>query len=373
MRALSFFAFLVFLCWGAFFQSSAQSNSGKPVRVAVAGLTHSHVHWILGRPAQADIELVGIYEPNRDLAERFAQRHGYKMELVYSDLNQMLEATKPEAVTAFGSIFDHLRVVQACAPRGIHVMVEKPLAVSMRHAREMEALARKHSIHLLTNYETTWYGSNHQAYEMVHGQKSIGQIRKMVVHDGHQGPKEIGVNQEFLDWLTDPVLNGGGALIDFGCYGANLITWLMKGAAPTSVTAVTQQFKPHIYPKVDDEATVLLTYPGAQGIIQASWNWPVSRKDMQIYGQTGYVHTVDGAKMKARLSEKEPEVALTASSRPEPLHDPFAYLAAVIRGKVKVADDDLSSLPNNLMVVRILDAARQSAKSGKTVYLKNFK
>ncbi|CAN5901437.1 hypothetical protein BH24BAC1_BH24BAC1_32950 [soil metagenome] len=364
------FAFLLLPFLGMALPAPAQSSPAKPLRVAVAGLTHSHVHWILGRPDRGDIQIVGIYEPNRALAERFAKQHGYKMELVYADLDKMLEATKPEAVTAFGSIFDHLRVVQACAPRGVHVMVEKPLAVSMAHAREMEALARKHNIHLLTNYETTWYGSNHQAYQMVNNDQAIGQIRKVVVHDGHQGPKEIGVNQEFLDWLTDPVLNGGGALIDFGCYGANLITWLMKGAPPTSVTAVTQQLKPAIYPKVDDEATILLTYPGAQGIIQASWNWPVSRKDMEIYGQTGYVHTVDGLKMRTRLSDKKPEEALTAPPRPEPLHDPFAYLAAVVRGKVKVADDDLSSLPNNLTVVRILDAARESAKSGKTVLLK---
>ena len=335
----------------------------------MAGLTHSHVHWILRSPPKGDVEIVGIWEPNRELAERFSKQHGYKMDLVYDNLEQMLDKTKPEAVTAFGSIFDHLRVVEASAPRGIHVMVEKPLAVNMQHAQKMADLARKHNIHLLTNYETTWYGSNHEAYKMVREEKAVGEIRKVVVHDGHQGPKEIGVNKEFLDWLTDPVLNGGGALIDFGCYGANLITWLMNGAAPTSVTAVTQQLKPHIYPKVDDEATIVLTYPEAQGVIQASWNWPISRKDMEVYGQTGYVHTVDGQKMRVRLNEKNPEEPRTAAVRPAPLDDPFAYLAAVVQGRVKVADTDLSSLANNLMVVRILDAARESAKTGKTVYL----
>ena len=349
----------------------AQPASNQPLRVGVAGLSHSHVHWILGRPDKGDVMIVGIYEPNRELAERYAKQHGFSMELVYDNLEKMLDAVKPEAVTAFGPIFEHLQVVQACAPRGIHVMVEKPLAVSMKHAQEMENLARKHKIHLLTNYETTWYGSNHAAYDLVHREQAIGEIRKVVVHDGHQGPQEIGVNKEFLDWLTDPVLNGGGAIIDFGCYGANLITWLMKGAAPVSVTAVTQQLKPEVYPNVDDEATIILTYPETQGIIQASWNWPVSRKDMEIYGQTGYVHTVDGQKMRIRLEEKNPEQATVAKPRPAPLDDPFAYLAAVVRGAVKVTDDDLSSLSNNLMVVRILDAARLSAKSGKTVIMKD--
>ena len=205
---------------------------------------------------------------------------------------------------------------------------------------------------------------------MIIGEKQIGEIRKVVVHDGHRGPKEIGVNDEFLEWLTDPKLNGGGALIDFGCYGANLITWLMQGEKPQSVTAVTQQIKPDVYPKVDDEATIILTYPKAQGIIQASWNWPISRKDMEVYGQTGYIHTVDGTKMRIRLDGSSPEKPMEAAARPAPYDDPFSFLAAVVRGEIKVAPTDLSSLPVNMTVVEILDAARRSAATGKTVELK---
>jgi predicted dehydrogenase len=347
----------------------AQNTGKTPVKVGVAGLTHTHVHWILGREKKGDIEIVGIAEPNRELAQRFAKQHGFSMNLVYNTLEEMLDKTKPEAVTAFNTIFGHLDVVKICAPKGVHVMVEKPLAVNMDHARQMEALAKKHKIHLLTNYETTWYGSNHKAYDMVLKDKAIGDIRKVVVHDGHQGPKEIGVNQEFLDWLTDPVQNGGGALIDFGCYGANLITWLMKGQRPTSVTAVTQQIKPDIYPKVDDEATILVTYPKAQGIIQASWNWPYARKDMEVYGQTGSIHALDRSTMQIRLSEKEPATTTKAADLSGPYIDPFAYLAAVVRGDIQSVDD-LSSLQNNMIVVEILEAARKSAKEGKTVMLK---
>jgi hypothetical protein len=163
--------------------------------------------------------------------------------------------------------------------------MEKPLAVNMEHALAIQEAAKKGGIQILVNYETTWYASNQEAYSLVHDQKSIGNIRKVVVHDGHRGPKEIGCSADFLNWLTDPVLNGGGALTDFGCYGADLITWLMDGEKPSSVFAVTQHIKPDVYPKVEDEATVVLTYPSAQGIIQASWNWPFDRKDMEIYGQ----------------------------------------------------------------------------------------
>jgi len=112
-----------------------------------------------------------------------------------------------------------------------------------------------------------------------------GEIRKMVAMDGHEGPKEIHVQPEFFNWLTDPVKNGAGAMFDFGCYGANLMTWMMDNQRPVKVTAIAQTNKPQIYPRVDDEATILVEYPKAQGIIQASWNWPFSRKDFEVYAE----------------------------------------------------------------------------------------
>ena len=344
------------------------SAANPPLRVGVVGLTHNHVHWILGRPDRGDVKLVGIAEPNKDLAMRFLKQHNLSEKLWFPSMEAMVEKTKPEAVCAFNSIFGHLAVVEYCAPRGIHVMVEKPLAVSMEHARKMETLARQHKVHLLTNYETTWYATNHKAREMVE-QGLVGDIRKVVIHDGHAGPQEIGVNKEFLDWLTDPKMNGGGAIIDFGCYGANLMTWLMNGQKPLAVTAVTQQIKPEIYPKVDDEATIILTYPKAQAIIQASWNWPVSRKDMEIYGKTGYVFADNRTQLRYRINEKAAEQKLTLPEPKPPFDDPFAYLAAVVRGTA-TSENDLSSLKVNMVVVEILDAAVQSAKTGKTVPLK---
>ncbi|MEX2231381.1 MAG: Gfo/Idh/MocA family oxidoreductase [Cyclobacteriaceae bacterium] len=340
----------------------------RPLRVGIAGMTHGHVHMILRAASQGTVEVVGIAEPNRELAERLMNQYKIPLNLLYPNLDQMLERTKPEAVTAFGSIYDHLRVVKVCAPRKIHVMVEKPLAVSLDHAKQMETLAKDNNIHLLTNYETTWYGSNHHAYKMIHGDKQFGDIVKMVVHDGHQGPKEIGVNKEFLEWLTDPVLNGGGALMDFGCYGADLITWLMKGERPISVSAITQQIKPHIYPKVDDEATILVAYPKAQAIIQASWNWPYSRKDMEVYGQTGYV-MADKNGIRYMTDQKKGEQQEKIELRSKPYDDPFNFFAAVIRGNISVSDQDLSSLPVNMVAMEILDAAKQSAKTGKVIYL----
>jgi predicted dehydrogenase len=281
----------------------------------------------------------------------------------------MLAAIRPEGVMAFGVISEHLAVVEVCAPRGVHVMVEKPFAFDSAQAQAMATLARKHQIHLLTNYETSWYASTYEAHKLVCTDKAIGTIRKMVVHDGHWGPSEIGCPPQFLDWLTDPKHNGGGAIMDFGCYGANLITWFMGGAAPLSVTAVTQQLKPEVYPQVDDEATIILTYPGAQGIIQGSWNWPWHRKDMEIYGSTGSVIASDHVTLRIRERLNAAELSRTLPPRPDPYDDPFALFAAVSRGAVMLAPDDLYELENNLIAMRILDAARESARNGTRVHL----
>lgn len=340
----------------------------KPLRIGIARMTHAHVHALLHRSRDADVELVGIAEPNAELANRLVDQYGIDRELVFADLDTMLAETKPTAVAAYGSILEHLPVVEACAPLGVHVMVEKPLAVSGEHAQRMAALAREHGIVLLTNYETTWYGSNHALYDRVVERGEVGELRKLVVHDGHPGPIEIGCYPEFVEWLTDPEQNGGGAITDFGCYGANLATWLLDNERPLTVTGVTQQIKPDKYPHVDDEATILLTYPQTQVIVQASWNWPINRKDLHAYGETGYIKTIDDARMLVRLDEKQPEQALSAPPLTKPRHDPFAYLHAAIRGDVD-ASVGLSSLENNLIVVEILDAARESARTGRTIEL----
>ena len=254
------------------FSSAWAAETQAPIRFAIVGLNHDHARNFIPRTRDhKDAQLVGIVEPNRELAERYRKQFNLDANLFYASLEELVAKTSVQAVATFTSTFDHRRVVEFCAPRGIHVMMEKPLAVNMEHARAMAAAAKKGGIQIIVNYETTWYPGNQAAYELVCQQHAIGDLRKIVVHDGHSGPKG---SADFLVWLTDPVLDGGGALPDFGCYGADLITWLMNEQRPTSVLAITQQFQPEVYPKVEDEATILLTYPKAQGIIQASWNWP---------------------------------------------------------------------------------------------------
>ena len=344
-----------------------------PIRVAIVGLNHDHVRGFFHTlPSHPEVALVGISEPDAALRQKYVSLTHLPASLFFPSEAAMLKATHPQAILVYTSIAGHRAAIEQAAPLHIAAMVEKPLATTVEDALAIQRLSQKYNVPILTNYETTWYNSNIAAADILASGK-IGDLRKIVVHDGHQGPKEIGVSPDFFQWLTDPKQNGGGALFDFGCYGVDLTTWIMHGELPLTVTAVTLHIKPSIYPHVDDDSTIVLTYPRAQAIIQGSWNWPFSRKDMEIYGATGYVDTLyddkaPGAKLSIRLPGQAAEQIETAPQLAPPENNSLNYLSAVLAGTLH-PQHDLTSLDTNVTVVRILDAARRSAQSGRTVTL----
>src|SRR5262245_25723655 len=344
-----------------------QPAADRPLRLAIAGLVHGHVSGFLrGAQGRKDVEIIGLYDPDKALLDQYGERYKIAPEARFTSLDQMLDRTKPEAVASFTNTYDHAAVVEAAASRHIHVMMEKPLAVSNADAERIRRAATRGGVQVFVNYETTWYPSHGEIWSLMKEQKAAGEIRKMVAMDGHQGPKAINVQPEFFAWLSDPVKNGAGALYDFGCYGANLMTWLMDGQRPTALTAIAQHFQPAVYPRVDDEATIVVEYPNAQGIIQASWNWPANRKDLEVYGERGYAIATGGNGLRVALSGR-PEQTMTPAARPADEHDSIAHLMAVARGTRK--PNALSSLENNVIVTEILAAARDSARTHQRVTL----
>jgi predicted dehydrogenase len=346
--------------------------AARPVerfRLGIVGLVHGHVHGFLDAAGKrADVEIVGVAESRADLLDRHG-RQQYKLApaVLFTDLNEMLDKARPQAVAIFTDTASHSHVVAACAQRGIHVMMEKPLAIDMDGARAIADSVRRGGIQAVVNYETTWYPNTQAAWSVVRENKSIGDIRKIVFHTGHPGPKELGCSPEFLEWLLDPARNGSGALHDFGCYGADIATWLMDGRRPDSVTAVTQQLKSDpAYARVDDEATIILTYGTAQVIIQASWNWPYNWKNMEVYGSRGSYITMDRAQYRLRVGDAA-ETLTEAKPIPAPTADPLSFFMAVAQGQTK--ELGLSSLEVNMVATEVLDAARRSAKTGQSIQL----
>lgn len=365
------------LTTSALFAFSVLASAQQPARVAIVGLTHGHVQGFLHNlPNHHEVQLVGISEPDAQLRAKYEKLYHFDSKLLFADEQAMLAATHPQAILVYTAPAGHLAAIQVAAPMHIAAMVEKPLATTVPDALAIQKLATQNNIPVLTNYETTWYASNIEAMRMADANK-VGELRRIVVHDGHRGPKEIGVDPEFLSFLTDAKQNGGGALFDFGCYGADLATVLMHGDLPLSVTAITHTDKPAVYPHIDDDSTILLQYPKAVADLEGSWNWPFDRKDMEIYGATGYVDTVYVSgrvtdHLRLRLpgeKEEHPEIAPALAS---PQDDSLNYLVAVLNGSLH-PQGDLTALDTNVKVVRILAAARESAATGRTVKLSTTK
>jgi predicted dehydrogenase len=355
------------LLTGAAFAALAQE---APLRLAIAGLEHGHVSGFLrNAKARADVQIVGVYDPDAALRATYAKTFALPAEILFDKLDAMIERARPEAVATFTSTFDHAAVVEECARRRVAVMMEKPLATTVAQARAIQKAAQSGGIPVMVNYETTWYPSHGEIRSLFKQSDAAGGIRKMVAMDGHQGPKEISVQPEFLAWLTDPIKNGAGALYDFGCYGANLMTWMMDNQGPVAVTALAHTNKPAIYARVEDEATILVQYPKAQGIIQASWNWPFSRKDFEVYGERGYAIATGGGGLRVRLGDK-PEETRKPAPLPAAERDSITYLTGIARGKFRPAG--LNSLENNVIVTEILEAARESVRTGRTIDLVTY-
>jgi predicted dehydrogenase len=365
-QGLRLFAVIAMFCALAH-PRAQQPPAQPPLRLAIAGLVHGHVSGFLrGAQGRGDVQIVGIYDPDASLVRQYGERYKLPDAAMFTDLNVMLDRTKPEAVASFTNTLEHPAIVEAAAARHIDVMMEKPLAISNADAQRIKRAADRGGVDVFVNYETTWYPSHGAIWTLMKEKKSAGEIRKMVAMDGHQGPKAIKVQPEFFAWLSDPVKNGAGALYDFGCYGANLMTWLMDNQRPVSVTALTQHLQPAVYPRVDDEATILVEYPTAQGIIQASWNWPANRKDLEVYGERGFAIATGGSGLRVAVPG-EPDHTVTPAPRAPDEHDSIAHLLAVARGTRK--PNALSSLENNLIVTEILEAARESARTHKAVPL----
>ena len=171
--------------------------------------------------------VVGIVETNQTAIAKYQKRYNLPDSLFFDSYESLYQKEKPEAVSAFNQTNKHLEVVEFFAPLKIPIMVEKPLASNYEEAKKIEALHLKYQTPVLTNYETSWYESTYETKKMVDN-GLLGSLTKMVFNTGHPGPQEIGCSTEFLEWLTDPIQNRGGALTDFGCYGANIATWFKK-------------------------------------------------------------------------------------------------------------------------------------------------
>ena len=345
------------------------AQDAAKTRFAVVGLDHDHVWSLLKDIGKEPLaELVAIADPDPALVDK-AKKQVPETVKFYSDYVQMLDQAKPEAVIVATANDRHLEILRQCAKRHIHYSTEKPMATSAAEAKEMERLADAAGIKLMVNYWNAWVAPTRTIFHKVNAGE-LGPVQKIIVLYGHRGPKEIGITKQFASWLYDPKKNGGGAIMDFGCYGAELSLWL-KGR-PTRVFATTGKLKTEQHNEVDDDATIVLEYPDATAILQASWDWPYTKEQVEVFGPKGSL-LAGHYNLLFRSSETHgPNVALNGEAVAlDPISretsNPISYLVDCIRNNKPIENPLGAKL--NVQVMEILDAARESAHTGRAVEL----
>ena len=337
--------------------------AAQDYKIALIGLGHSHTWGHLNRMlAGGPVKLVGIAETVPELVAE-AKKRGADVPF-YADYKKMLDELKPDIVWGFVENNRHLEVVEACAPRHIHVIFEKPLASTYEDALAIRKLARQANILVLTNYQMAWWATNYAAKKLVEA-GDIGKVWRMRGIVGHGGPgKAEGLNRYFFLWLTDPVQNGAGALMDFGCYNALWAIWY-KGL-PQSVFAHADHLRPQEFPKVEDSAVMILSYEDGVGIFEGSWDLPHGFQDLELFGRNGSVY-VTGSKVTLRKGKGEGQAMAADAPAPE-MVGPTQYMTYCLRNHKPI--EGLVALDINVSVVQVVEAAKQSIATGKPVALR---
>ena len=333
-------------------------------KIAIVGLVHSHVWGHLSNILKSkDVKLVGVAEPNTALLAE-AEKAGVDKSLISSeDYVKMLDRTKPDIVWAFVENNRHLEIVKICAARKINVIFEKPLASNGADAREIAKLAKQSGIRIQCNYQMAWWPANYVAKKAA--ETEIGQVYRLKGIVGHGGPGSTGArNQFFFAWLTDPVKNGAGALMDFGCYNALWSLWYM--GKPETVYAHANHLRPEVFPKVEDNADLILGYKNGVGIFEGSWDLPRSYQDLEVFGLKGSVYMEQKAVTVSKGREKPRTLDLTALPPEE--SEPVAYMASRIRQNKPI--EGMVAIDINVGVIEIIDAAKESIATGRAVKLK---
>jgi predicted dehydrogenase len=341
-------------------------------RAAVIGLVHAHEGSYLPRMTRSEqIKLVGIAETIPELVQQAKEQQGAKDVPFFDDYRKMLDETKPDFVWAFVENNRHMEILKECAPRHIHVIYEKPLASTYKDALAMVELAKKYNVKVMCNYQMAWWPANQIARAEV-DKGIVGKPWRLHGIVGHGGPGSTGPGKYFFDWLTDPAKNGGGALMDFGCYNALWSLWYM--GRPESVYAEAIHLRPETFPKVEDSATMVLKYKAGINIFEGSWDLPRSFQDLEIFGSTT---APDGNLTRASIYMTQQKVELRSGrdTRELPLTplppekaDPIALMVDAIRNHKPI--EGITALDINVGVVEIIEAAKESIRTGRAVKLK---
>lgn len=331
----------------------------KKYRVGVAAMVHDHVwgelrHW----SALENVELVAAGDVNEDLREKI--RAQYNIPHVYNSWQEMVEKESLDIVQAASENSVAADIVEACAAKGVHVVSEKPMSATLAQANRMVAAAKKAGTKLMINWPTAWSPAvQEMERRILNG--DIGKLFYFKQRSAHNGPKEIGCDPHFWQWLYDEEKNGAGALMDYCCYSADMCARFL--GLPQQVTGFRGVFVKD-YPVPDDNAIILMKYAHAFGVAEACWTQTVyyATHNPVAYGTEGSL-AISGNTVILQKPGREPET-IEAPATVYPYRNGPEYLVYCLENDKPI--EGFCSMEVSRDAQEILEAGKRAADTGQT-------
>jgi predicted dehydrogenase len=362
----------------------------KTYRLGVIGFAHMHINELMRRFKELpNVEWVACADTVPVRPEKIDVRNtrGWNLQQAreeigipkaYGDYRELLEKEQLDLVLFCPENARHAEVAEAIAARGAHMLTEKPMADSMVNATRMATAARNAGVELIVNWPSTWNPAVRTMQRLAR-EGVIGRVWQFRNRYGSRGPLSHGSVHPGVDGrmveMTDAEKGatwwhqagtGGGALLDYCCYGACMSRWIIGEPATAAVGMKANLCTP--YGDADDNAVITVRFPSAMAILEATWSTidhgipagPV------VYGTTGTLMTErrGGAwvVLIKRGADKEPEVVPA-----DPLPAGRETLGKEVMHHLETGEPlhETLQLDFNLDAMAILDAGRRSADSGK--------
>ena len=259
---------------------------GRPIRLGILSLAHHHADGYLRSISMLPgVELVGLWDEDGQRSSEVAAAHGSSAFESEADLL----AAGVEGVLICSVSGEHRRLAERAAAAGVHVLCEKPLATRVDDARAMIAACAAADVRLMTAFPMRFS----PLLQALHASIRAWTIGELICLEGVNTGE---VPDGHGSWFVDPVLAGGGALMDHVVHLADLYRWVL-GNEVVEVYAVSNRILHDGYAGVETGGLVSLRFAnGVIASIDCSWSKPRSYPawgglTMEAIGTEGVVTT----------------------------------------------------------------------------------
>lgn len=342
------------------------------VGIALISFAHDHAHhWARAIRRSAHARLVSIWDDDAERGEQAATEYGTPY---VHDLHALLADPDVQAVGICSENSRHADMTVLAAEHGKDVLCEKPMATTLEDCDRMIAACEKAGVRYMQTFPKRFDPAYIKIKELIDS-GSIGRIGSVRMRHGHYfALVSQWMNDPNSDWIRDPVLGGGGALMDEGVHGADCLRWLF--GEPASVIAEVDTLLTDL-PVDDNSAAIWRFENGVLAVQQSNWTDWAADNTLEIYGESGMIVQRHSDCSSTRIiGEGSSAVSLFSQASPTgwihfdcPVHFPHYHetvMEKFIDCLIQDAQPPVSGLDGRKALEMILGAYR-SAKENRQV------